>query len=42
MPIQHQTKNRMELELVIRDELVQQLAELYGRSPEQIDPMWGK
>ena len=42
MPIQHQTRNRMELELIIRDELVQQLAELYGRSPEQIDPMWGK
>lgn len=32
----------MEMELIIRDELVMQLAELYGRQPEDIDPMWGR
>lgn len=42
MPIQNKTRDRMDLELIIRDELVLQLAELYGRSPEQIDPMWGQ
>lgn len=42
MPIQHKARDGMDLELVIRDELVLRLAELYGRSPEQIDPMWGQ
>lgn len=42
MPIQNKTRERMEMELIIRDELVMQLAELYGRQPEDIDPMWGR
>lgn len=42
MPIQNKARDRIDLELIIRDELVLQLAELYGRSPEQIDPMWGQ
>ena len=42
MPIQSKTRDRTELELIIRDELVLQLADLYGRDPEEIDPMWGR
>ena len=42
LPIQSKTRDRMELELIIRDELVLQLADLYGRDPEEIDPMWGR
>nr|MDK7212878.1 peptidase [Gardnerella vaginalis] len=29
------------LQYAIRDEMVQRLAELYGRRPEEIDPDWG-
>lgn len=41
MPIQMQSHDRIELQFLIRDEVVMRLAELYGRSPEEIDPMWG-
>lgn len=41
MPLQMQVTNRMELQWAIRDELVSQIAELYGRRPEEIDPDWG-
>ena len=34
-------KDPTELQLVIRDELVAALADLYGRHPEDIDPDWG-
>lgn len=34
-------KDRDELQLIIRDELVASLADLYGRHPEDIDPDWG-
>ena len=42
LPIQSQTGERDELELMVRDELVSRIAELYGRRPEEIDPMWGQ
>lgn len=41
LPIQTHARGRMELQLVIRDELVARVAELYGRRPEEIDPDWG-
>ncbi|KAB5608340.1 metallopeptidase family protein [Bifidobacterium jacchi] len=41
MPIQMLSQSRTELQLVIRDEIVGRLAELYGRNPEDIDPEWG-
>ena len=41
MPLQMQVTNRRELQWAIRDELVSQIAELYGRRPEEIDPDWG-
>lgn len=34
-------RDRDELQLIIRDELVAGLADLYGRHPEDIDPDWG-
>ena len=42
LPIQTQVTDRMELQWAIRDELVERLAELYGRRPEEIDPEWGE
>lgn len=41
LPIQSHVRTRMELQLAIRDELVDRVAELYGRRPEEIDPDWG-
>ncbi|KAB8287491.1 peptidase [Bifidobacterium ramosum] len=41
MPIQGMAQNRMDMQLIIRDEMVARLAELYGRRPEEIDPDWG-
>lgn len=41
MPLCTHVSNRTELQYAIRDELVQRLAELYGRRPEEIDPDWG-
>ena len=41
LPIQTQISDRLELQCAIRDELVGELAELYGRRPEEIDPEWG-
>ena len=41
MPMQMEARNRMELQMLIRDELVSRIAELYGRRPEEIDPDWG-
>lgn len=41
LPIQSKAAGRPELQWAIRDELVSRIAELYGRSPEEIDPDWG-
>ncbi|KAA8821644.1 metallopeptidase family protein [Bifidobacterium vespertilionis] len=41
LPIQMQTRDRTELQFIIRDELVSCIAEHYGRRPEEIDPDWG-
>lgn len=41
MPMQMETHSRMELQMLIRDEMVSRIAELYGRRPEEIDPDWG-
>ena len=41
LPIQTQTRDRVELQFIIRDELVSRVADLYGRRPEEIDPEWG-
>lgn len=40
MPIQDKAHSRFELQFTIRDEIVQGLAELYGKQPEDIDPTW--
>lgn len=41
MPMQSHATSRMDLQLIIRDEMVSRLADLYGRRPEEIDPDWG-
>ena len=41
MPIQAVARSRMDMQLVIRDEVVARLADLFGRRPEEIDPDWG-
>lgn len=41
LPLCTHVSSRAELQYAIRDELVQRLAELYGRRPEEIDPDWG-
>ncbi|MCH9276974.1 metallopeptidase family protein [Bifidobacterium amazonense] len=41
MPIQAVARGRMDMQLIIRDEVVSRLAELFGRRPEEIDPDWG-
>ncbi|MCI1831370.1 MAG: metallopeptidase family protein [Bifidobacterium sp.] len=41
LPIQMQVTDRLELQWAIRDEIVERLAQLYGRRPEEIDPDWG-
>ncbi|NMM99539.1 peptidase [Bifidobacterium sp. DSM 109958] len=41
LPIQMETRDRTELQFIIRDELVARIAEQYGRRPEEIDPDWG-
>ena len=41
MPIQTLATSRIDMQLIIRDELVGRLADLYGRRPEEIDPDWG-
>ncbi|NEG89377.1 metallopeptidase family protein [Bifidobacterium aerophilum] len=41
MPIQTMARDRMDMQLIIRDELVGRIADLYGRRPEEIDPDWG-
>ena len=38
LPIQSATRNRIELEYIVHDEIVRQLAGLSGKSPEDIDP----
>lgn len=40
LPLQSKARSRMELQFLIRDELVQRIAEIYGRRPEEIDPDW--
>lgn len=40
MPIQSKAQDRVDLQLIIRDEVVLRLAELYGRRPEELDPDW--
>ncbi|MBW3091382.1 metallopeptidase family protein [Bifidobacterium sp. 82T10] len=41
MPIQAVARGRVDMQLIIRDEVVSRLAELFGRRPEEIDPDWG-
>lgn len=41
LPLCTHVSSRSELQYAIRDELVQCLAELYGRRPEEIDPDCG-
>ena len=41
LPLCNHVTSRAELNYAIRDEIVQRLAELYGRRPEEIDPDWG-
>ncbi len=41
LPLCTHVTSRAELQYAIRDEMVQRLAELYGRRPEEIDPDWG-
>ncbi len=41
LPLCTHVSSRTKLQYAIRDELVQRLAELYGRRPEEIDPDWG-
>lgn len=41
MPIQSRAHDRIDLEFLIRDEIVLQLANLNGLHPEDIDPDWG-
>ncbi|BDR54463.1 hypothetical protein KIMH_05740 [Bombiscardovia apis] len=41
MPIQGKAHGRLEMQFIIRDEMVLRLAELYGKHPEDLDPSWG-
>ena len=41
MPIQSRSRTKLDMQLIIRDELVGRIGELYGRRPEEIDPDWG-
>lgn len=41
MPIQSRSRSKLDMQLIIRDELVGRIGELYGRRPEEIDPDWG-
>ncbi|WP_026645006.1 MULTISPECIES: metallopeptidase family protein [Bifidobacterium] len=41
LPIQTHAVNRTDLQLAIRDEIVESIAELYGRRPDEIDPDFG-
>ncbi|BAQ31496.1 metallopeptidase family protein [Bifidobacterium scardovii] len=41
MPLQSLARDRADLQLLIRDEIVARIADLYGRHPEEIDPDWG-
>ncbi|WP_243386874.1 metallopeptidase family protein [Bifidobacterium primatium] len=40
-PIEQRAVGRVDLQLIIRDELVSCLADLSGKHPEDIDPDWG-
>lgn len=40
-PIERRARNRLELEFLIRDVIVERLADLTGKHPEDIDPDWG-
>lgn len=39
-PLEHRAENRADLEALVRTVLVQQVAELLGMSPEDVDPGW--
>ncbi|OZG54273.1 hypothetical protein ALMA_0734 [Alloscardovia macacae] len=39
-PIESRARDRIDLQLLIRMEIVRQLASLYGMNPENIDPNW--
>lgn len=41
-PIESMAQDDLDLQLIIRDEIVARLAELSGKHPEDIDPDWGK
>lgn len=40
LPLQSKARDRIDLQFLIRDEIVARLAEIYGRRPEDIDPGW--
>lgn len=42
LPLQTAARDRVELQYAIRDELVDCIAQLYGRRPDEIDPDWGR
>ena len=39
-PIEVRAHSRLELQFIIRDEIVRQLSSLYGIAPDTIDPSW--
>ncbi|TCD54610.1 metallopeptidase family protein [Alloscardovia theropitheci] len=39
-PIEARAHHKLELQLIIREQIVQQLSNLYGLSPKSIDPTW--
>ncbi|MFD0704860.1 metallopeptidase family protein [Alloscardovia venturai] len=39
-PLEFRAHNRIELQLIIRKEIIRQLAHLSGLNPEYIDPSW--
>ncbi|MCI1983850.1 MAG: metallopeptidase family protein [Bifidobacteriaceae bacterium] len=41
-PIETLSRDTLDLQLLIRDELVARFADLSGKHPEDIDPDWGK
>ncbi|MBT1176308.1 MULTISPECIES: metallopeptidase family protein [Bifidobacterium] len=40
-PIEQRSRDRLDMQFLIRDEIVARLADLTGRHPEDIDPDWG-
>ncbi|PJM75005.1 metallopeptidase family protein [Bifidobacterium simiarum] len=40
-PIEQRARDRIDMQFIIRDEIVARLADLTGKHPEDIDPDWG-